>query len=102
MLRVNVHTIYRAVARNELAHQRIGPYIKIPAQALGLTPLPDPIVERVLRSQERWEQLELPLDPPPIPIRLWRDGTPKRPWAYEDALWRTNKKEVDKGATNKT
>jgi excisionase family DNA binding protein len=92
LLRVNVHTLYRAVARNDFPHQKIGPYIKIPAEALLLTPLPDPIVQRVLRTQVKDEQLELPLDPPPVPVRLYRDGSPIRPWGYEDALWRTNKK----------
>lgn len=99
LLRVNVHTLYRAVARNDFPHQKIGKYIKIPAQALLLTPLPDPIVKRVFPC--RYEQLELPLEPPPVPVRLYRDGSPRRPWAYEDALWRTQKKRVDKGATDK-
>jgi excisionase family DNA binding protein len=87
VLRVNVHSLYRAIRRGDFPHQRIGMYIKIPAEAMGLTPLPDPIVRRVLKSQERWEQMELPLDPPPVPVRLYRDGTQKRSWDHERALW---------------
>jgi len=85
LLRVNVHTLYRAVQRNDFPHQRIGKYIKIPAEALLLTPLPDPVIRRVFPTRE--VQLELPLDPPPVPVRLYRDGTRRATWDHERALW---------------
>lgn len=85
LLRVNVHTLYRAIARDDFPHQKIGKYIKIPAQALLLTPLPDPLVSRVFPTN--YVQLELPLDPPPVPVRRYRNGQPKAAWDHERALW---------------
>lgn len=63
ILRLHPRTVYAAVRRGDLPHIRVGQAIKIPVEALGLTP-PSP------RDRRRREvQLELPFDPPLWPIR---------------------------------
>ena len=87
LLRVNVHTLYRAVQRNDFPHQKIGVYIRIPAQALRLTPLPDPVALRKFPERYDLDQLELPLEPPPVPVKRYRNGQIKGVWDHESSLW---------------
>lgn len=86
VLRLNVHSIYRALRRNEIPHKMVGPYYRIPCQFLLMDPPPVP---KVL-SQEVPGQLALDLGVPLIPVRVWRnrDGLPNggriSPWSYDN------------------
>ena|SRR5690349_16109472 len=75
LLRVNIHTLYRACAADDFPHKRVGPYIKIPAEALRLTVLPS-------TQSRNWHledsaQLAFEFDVPLIPIRRYRNDGPR-------------------------
>lgn len=92
LLRMNPHTLYRAVRRGEVPAQRIGIYIRIPAEFLGMrVAKPDPYVPASRTyHQDDPLQMELPLDPKClVPVRVWRNtGKPIPNWDYERNLWR--------------
>lgn len=74
ILGLNIHTIYRALARGEIPYIR-SPYYHIPCQWLGMEP-PRPI--GVPRDRpEDYGQLVLPIGPV-VPSRLWRNAVDGR------------------------
>lgn len=95
LLRINPHTLYRAVARGEVPVQRVGPYIRIPAEFLGMhvaAPARYVPASRTYHHSDP-DQLELPLDPRClIPVKVWRNtGQPIAAFDYEHQLWGHNK-----------
>lgn len=85
LLRVNIHTLYRAIARDDFPHQKIGPYIKIPAEALFLTPLPE-TRSRTYHVSDEPEQMEFDFGMTFVPIKRYRDGSTRRLGDYEVSL----------------
>lgn len=93
MLRINKHTLYRAVRRGEVPTVRIGRYVRIPVTFLGLEPpeVSTPTLSSVARvGESRYgDQLEFDLHPIPQQVRTWRNtGKPVRTWDYERARYR--------------
>lgn len=93
LLRVNINSLYRAIAANDFPHQRWpNGYISIPAEALGLKP--EPIVIKGYNDSEVIGQLELPYPVPVIPVRTYRNsGRPVRMGDFElglshNRIWR--------------
>ncbi len=86
LLRVNVNTLYQACAREDFPHNRWdNGYISIPAEAMGLTPIP--VAIRGVEGPEVIGQLELPFDKPIMPIKVYRNtGRPVRVGDYELSL----------------
>lgn len=84
ILRVNVHTLYRALRRSEVPAMRVGPYFRIPVTFLLLEP---PAALPALPRHEP-DQLEFEYDVPIHPVRVWRNTKePIRPWNYEASLY---------------
>lgn len=81
LLRVNRKTLYDACAAGDFPHDRIGPYIKIPAEALMLTVRPQTQTRTYHVTDDPW-QLELPLGPI-VPVRRYRNGEVRRIGDYE-------------------
>lgn len=65
-LRLSRATVYAQIRSGDLPAIRVGTAYKVPVTALGLTP-PSPL------ACARWEQLELPFDPPLRRVRVWRN-----------------------------
>jgi excisionase family DNA binding protein len=72
VLRINKHTLYRAVARDEIPVVRVGSYIRIPVQFLMFEPKPRKPLSTAL-STEVNGQLAFTFDVPIIPVKLWRN-----------------------------
>lgn len=92
MMRLNPHTLYRAIARGEVPVMRVGTYIRIPAEHLGLRVVKPAHAHQHTRSYHADDpyQLELPLDPKClVPVKVWRNTGQRIPnWDYEYQLWR--------------
>ena len=73
LLRVNIHTLYRAVAANDFPHSRVGPYIRIPCEALLLTPHPSTRSRNYHLEDDG--QLAFEFDVPLVPVRLYRNSS---------------------------
>lgn len=89
LLRINKHTLYRAIQADDFPHKRIGPYIRIPCEALRLRLRPE-IKQRTYNMPDDAAQLELPLDVSClVPVRRYRNTRELiQTWDYERALWR--------------
>lgn len=93
LLRVNRKTLYDACASDCFPHKRIGPYIKIPAEALRLQVLPETKARSWHHAKEEFgyhsEQLALDLDPAClIPVRRFRNTREViTAWHYERGLY---------------
>lgn len=85
LLRINKHTLYRAIAADDFPHQRIGTLIKIPAEALRLTVHPT-TQTRTYHVEHDNDQLMLDLGPI-VPVRRFRNGGVIKPFHYEAALY---------------
>lgn len=90
LLRVNRKTLYDACGHDDFPHIKVGPYLRIPCEALRLTLHPS-VKERTYNIKEDADQLELPLDPAClIPVRRYRNTREIiKAWDYEKTLWRT-------------
>lgn len=87
LLRVHRETLYDACASGDFPHIRVGRYIKIPAEALLLTPRPDPALETAKVRDEHAGQLAFEFDVPIIPVRRYRNtGEQVRIGDYETRL----------------
>lgn len=87
LLRVNRKTLYDACKEDDFPHQRLGWYIRIPAEALGMRVRPE-TKSRTYHVTDDHMQYELPLDPAClIPVKRFRNGDAREPWHYEDALY---------------
>lgn len=84
LLRVNRNTLYNACKAGDFPHERIGMYIRIPAEALRLTVNP----ATKSRTYHFDDSLQLVLDLGPIvPCRQWRNGGPIDTYSYEHHLY---------------
>lgn len=92
LLRVNKHTLYRAIAADDFPHKRVGMFIRIPAEALRLRLRPE-TKTRSYHVTDDAAQLELPLDPAClIPVRRFRNTRERiQPFHYDYDLWCHNK-----------
>lgn len=68
ILRMNVHTLYRALRRNEIPNVMVGPMYRIPVEWLLMEPVP---------ASGSWFQLELSYDWPKATykpkVKTWRN-----------------------------
>lgn len=87
LLRVAPNTLYNACASGDFPAKKVGPYWRIPCEAMRMRPLPT-TRSRTHHITDDAEQLELDLGPI-IPIKLYRNGEVKKVWDYEAALWRS-------------
>ena len=86
LLRVHTDTLYDACASGDFPCSRVGPYIRIPAEALRMRVRPSTRT-RTYHDDDVW-QLELDLDPAClIPVRRYRNGDIREVWDYEKNLW---------------
>lgn len=99
LLRVNVHTLYRACAADDFPHKRHSFGIRIPCEALLLTPKPETYSRNYhVADLADPEQLAFDYGAPLIPVRTYRNSDqPVRPGDYELALsagrrWRNSDK----------
>lgn len=90
LLRVDRKTLYDAIKYDGFPHSRVGPYLRIPCEALRLTPHPD-------TKARNWHhddagQMTLPLDVSClIPVRRYRNTRELvKAWDYERALWKAH------------
>lgn len=60
LLRINKHTLYRAIAADDFPHKKVGPYIKIAAEDLHMR-VRVHVKQRTYNFIDDKEQLELPL-----------------------------------------
>ena len=88
LLRVHTDTLYDACRSGDFPHKYVGPYIRIPCEALRLRLHPS-VKARTYNVGDA-DQLELPLDPAClIPVRRWRNtGEVIKSWDYELRPWR--------------
>lgn len=88
LLRVNRKTLYDACNADDFPHKRVGPYIKIPCEALGMR-LIESVKERTYNLPDDVMQLELPLPVAMLtPVRRYRNTREVvEAWDYERHLW---------------
>ncbi|WP_082502915.1 helix-turn-helix domain-containing protein [Nocardioides sp. Leaf307] len=88
LLRVNRKTLYDACNADDFAHKRLGRYIRIPAEALGMLVRPETRT-RTYHVTDEPAQLELPLDALClVPVKRFRNTRERiTPWHYEDNLY---------------
>lgn len=88
LLRVHTDTLYDACRTGDFPCKKVGPYYRIPAEALRMTV--DPAVKaRTWHVSDEPLQLALDLDPNClVPVRRFRNGEAKRPWDYEKELFK--------------
>jgi len=73
LLRVSVDCLYDAVASGQFPAKKVGPYWRIPCEALRMTVHPS-VKARTYNLPDDVMQLELPLDPAClIPVRRYRN-----------------------------
>lgn len=85
LLRVNRKTLYDAIKAGDFPHSRVGPYIRIPCEALRLTAHPS-TQSRTHHVEDDADQLTLDLGPL-VPVRMWRNGGPINAYSYEHNLY---------------
>lgn len=88
LLRVNRKTLYEAVAADDFPHIRLGMYIRIPAEALLLTPHPS-TKTRTYHLEDDSLQREFLFDAPIVPVKRYRNGDLKTNGDYYGSM-RTN------------
>lgn len=88
VLRVNRKTLYDACASGDFPSKRVGMFIRIPAEALLMTPKPDTLSRNwhVENSNEHLYQYEFEYDVPIVPIKRYRNGDIRRVGDYETSL----------------
>ena len=88
LLRVNRKTLYDACNADDFPHKRLGHYIRIPCEALGMRLAPH-VKERTYNIPDDAAQLELPLDVSAlIPVRRYRNTRELiTAFDYERHLW---------------
>jgi len=91
VLRVNRKTLYDACRDDDFPHMRVGPYIKIPCEAL-LMRLHPSVKERTYNMPEDVYQLELPIDAKYlVPVRVFRNTREViTAWHYERERYRVS------------